>query len=814
MIDSHARAMRHSIVLDKPAVNFFEGALLGNGGLGVVVCTRPDGVVLHFGHNAVWDVRVDESHAPQIGTFRDVFERVRAVPRDAASLEDDPWCRDYFARMRAPYAKPYPRPFPCGSLLLAFDRRRAELLGHELNIADGVCTVRMRSDDADLRLEIFVERDSDRVHMRMLDAFGEPAPAPFDRVKLMPDPDTPADFPRVFAECDDAASQLAFLQRMPVREPHEYDRERGHPDDRAFRLAVRVSAALERHTRENWGGVLEPMGELERAPVGGAAFFACVQLDHGVADGLAAQELPQADAAFYARAAKHALENWRTFWSRSGVALDDELLEATWYRNVYFMNCAARAGVTCPGLFANWSYRNIGTAWHGDYHMNYNTQQPFWMAFSTNHLELHLPYVELVEFLLPLSRSWAQNYYELPGAYFPHSAYPTPMSVMPYPVPDWGWEICETPWTVQSLWWHYTYSRDLEFLRTRAFEPIKAAVEFLVAYVQRPEAHGPQWGDDRLHIFPTVPPELYGLRPGFDRGYDCLVDLTLTRFVLRAFDEACAVLDLQEREANLLAGAREVLARLPANPTAETDAGRVFVSVPGERPGVVYNLPNSTMTVFPGEEHGLGSPHDEFEICLNSLRTQRNEGGNELVMLNLQAARLGVLDLERLKRQVRYCLLPNGTCADMVLQTLGRYDDARTPFEFMATNGIWFENFALPIVIDECLLQSWDGELRLFPNWPHRGRAEFSTLRTRGAFLVSAAMQNGVVEFVEIVAEAGGEVILHMPAGWDGVHVRRASGDETLTGDVVRFEMQRGERVVCTAGGLSSSVVHRPSSVI
>ena len=168
MIDSHARAMRHSIVLDKPAVNFFEGALLGNGGLGVVVCTRPDGVVLHFGHNAVWDVRVDESHAPQIGTFRDVFERVRAVPRDAASLEDDPWCRDYFARMRAPYAKPYPRPFPCGSLLLAFDRRRAELLGHELNIADGVCTVRMRSDDADLRLEIFVERDSDRVHMRML----------------------------------------------------------------------------------------------------------------------------------------------------------------------------------------------------------------------------------------------------------------------------------------------------------------------------------------------------------------------------------------------------------------------------------------------------------------------------------------------------------------------------------------------------------------------------------------------------------------------------------------------------------------------
>ena len=319
--------------------------------------------------------------------------------------------------------------------------------------------------------------------------------------------------------------------------------------------------------------------------------------------------------------------------------------------------------------------------------------------------------------------------------------------------------------------------------------------------VQRPEAHGPQWGDDRLHIFPTVPPELYGLRPGFDRGYDCLVDLTLTRFVLRAFAEACDVLGVQHDERTLLDNVREVLARLPKNPTAETPSGRVFVSVPGERPGVVYNLPNSTMTVFPGEEHGLGSPRDEFEICLNSYRTQRNEGGNELVMLNLQAARLGVLDLERFKRQVRYCLLPNGTCADMVLQTLGRYDDARTPFDFMATNGIWFENFALPAVIDECLLQSWDGELRLFPNWPHRGRAEFSTLRARGALLVSAAMHDGVVEFVEIFAEADGQVTLHAPHGWGGVRVQRDAVDETLTGDVVRFAMARGERVVCTASG-------------
>ena len=35
------RARLHPIVCDRPAPNFFHGALLGNGGIGVVLTTRP-----------------------------------------------------------------------------------------------------------------------------------------------------------------------------------------------------------------------------------------------------------------------------------------------------------------------------------------------------------------------------------------------------------------------------------------------------------------------------------------------------------------------------------------------------------------------------------------------------------------------------------------------------------------------------------------------------------------------------------------------------------------------------------------------------
>ena len=203
---------------------------------------------------------------------------------------------------------------------------------------------------------------------------------------------------------------------------------------------------------------------------------------------------------------------WRDYWSQSGVQLGDEFLERTWYRNLYFLNCAVRPGVNCPGLFANWSHGRIGSTWHGDYHTNYNLQQPFWVTFSSNHVDKHLAYADLVDFLLPVSRAWARDYYGLPGAFFPHSAYPVEMRQMPYPVPTWGAEVCETPWVVQSLWWHYLYTMDVDFLRDRAFGPIREAVQFLNAYIRRARTRGYEWDDDDYHIYPTVAPELHGLR--------------------------------------------------------------------------------------------------------------------------------------------------------------------------------------------------------------------------------------------------------------------------------------------------------------
>ena len=794
---SFSIAKRHGLKIDKPVPDFFEGALLGNGGMGVVVSTRPDAVVLYFGHNNVWDIRIAEDNRKEIRDFRYVFNKVKALSDTLANLTDDPWYKSYNQMTAENYSKPYPRPFPCGSVVLSFDRRKMQLLGHHLDISTGLCTVEfLTSGKQKLMLKLFTDMEQDRLLMELRDENGKLHPNLFDRIKVIPDPSTPNVFPAHQDVENLNGGLISFKQILPysLTRKEEYLK---NSKDKAFRLNVQLNSALSKKKRINWNGNEQDMPVLEAALDQKSPFIAVISLIEGLNSMLL--QKPEAGTKPEPKMIAHTLEkntkSWKAYWNKSAVQLADPFLEEMWYRNLYFLNCATKAGVACPGLFANWSYDKIGTAWHGDYHMNYNTQQPFWVTFSSNHLEKNLPYVSLIESLMPVSRGWARDYYGLPGAYFPHSAYPVEMTMNPYPIPDWGWEISETPWAVQGLWWHYLYSADKDFLRTRAYEPIKAAVQFLTAYMKRADAHGGvRWKDDRYHIFPTVPPELYGLRPGFKYNYDGTIDLALSKFIFKAFQQATQVLGVTETETALLRDVKDIVEHFPDYPTAVSKIyGKILVAVPGESDEVVYNVPNALITVFPGEDFGLHSDTATLRIIKNTYKNQQNEGGNDLVFINLQSARAGLLDLEEFKRHVRYSLLPNGTATDMVMQTGGRYQE-NTDYGYMGKMGIWFENFALPVVINECLMQSYQGTIRFFPNWPKDKDAAFKNLRAAGAFLVSANLQNGKVKNITILSEMGSDLRLIVPWGPSGTIVRK-KGTQKITANTVFLKTSAGEQI-------------------
>jgi hypothetical protein len=96
----------------------------------------------------------------------------------------------------------------------------------------------------------------------------------------------------------------------------------------------------------------------------------------------------------------------------------------------------------------------------------------------------------------------------------------------------------------------------------------------------------------------------------------------------------------------------------------------------------------------------------------------------------------------------------------------------------------------VPNAIQEMLLQSHDGVLRLFPCWSREcGNARFGTLRARGAFLVSAEIRDGTVTGVKVVSEKGRSCTMVNP--WPGkkVHlVRNGKNTETLTGERFTFK--------------------------
>jgi hypothetical protein len=757
-----ALARRHALVRDLPTPTFFEGMLLGNGDIGVCVTVRPDALGLHIGKSDVWDIRVSEDHEREVLPFAKVLElwkqagdeaKRRGQP-DAVHLENQPPLRAYYEKVRSSYAMPWPRPWPCGIVWIHWDSRRVRRMQQKLDIASGVFALTLDYDDLrgrvqPVRFTCFVSRENGHIHVSSPDAGAIRSVAYYPRF------DAAAKLPAPALEA--AAGEFLCAQTLPATAPtDEQPSPPPSPNDRTFALCGALSGEWAEATvdRARRRVVLTP-SRPQPFRLDLTLFTSLERRDNVEHARAEARRLSRTSAAALRdESARH----WRSFWERSRVEFADAELERIWYHNQYFLACCLKPGKVAPGLFGNWSSGNIGTAWHGDYHMNYNTQQVWWGVFSSNHPEQHEPYTRLVESLVPMAEWNARVQFGLPGAYFPHSAYPVPSKVNPYPVPPWGYEICETPWTVQSLWWEYLYTLDKAYLK-RVYPMLRAATDFLMAYLKKGE-------DGKYHIIPTVSPENWGLTVDYRLNRDCIIDLALTEFLLDAMVDASRTLAIDEPMREQWAETRRSLAPYP---TVEGPYGKVWLDIVGAPAEYVYNVPVTLAPVFPCEQVGLGRRPEMLEIAQRTARTVRLEGGNDLVWQPMARARLGMLDLEWFKREVRYCRLPNGVANDRVRQIDGRYRDETNP-DFMMQMGVWTENLSLPAVLNECLMQSYTGTIRLFPNTRGLGRANFRDLRAAGALLVSAAWDGRAASAVRIRSEKGAIARLANP--WPGKPVR------------------------------------------
>ena len=792
-LDAAAIARGHTIVRDLPTPGFFEGMLLGNGDIGVCVTVRPDALGLHIGKEDSWDLRVSEDHYRHVLNFKDFLDlwkragdeaKRRGLPPTTRLEREIDFVTAYMDKVRSSYAKPWPRPWPCGIVWIHWDPRFVTVARQELDPSNGLFTLTLNHDDPRrprraIRVRCFVNWTTGHISV------SSEGGAPFRSVAYYPNIDAAAQLPA--PELEGAAgsgyADFSCYQHFPATAPTEAQPDPPRrPQDRNFMLCGRLHG---RWTREEGGPAPRVFFRGDETQPFRLDLTLFTPRDHADNVPHARREAARLSAEPVGEHLAATEAGWRAFWNRSAVRFEDAELERIWYHNQYFLACCLREGKVAPGLFGNWSSGRIGTAWHGDYHMNYNTQQVWWGVFSSNHVDQHLPYVELCENLWPMSKDYARTKFEMPGAFFPHSAYPVPSQTIPYPVPPWGYEVCETPWTVQSLWWHYLYTLDRDYLR-RVYPILRDAARFLAAYVTK-------GSDGRFHIVPTVSPENWGMTPDFHLNRDCIIDLALTEFVFDAVVEASKILETDAAERAQWA---DIRGNLASYPTAKSEFGEIWTDVTDGPGSYVYNVPCTLAPVFPGEQVGIGLRPEQHEIARRTIEYVRLEGGNDLVYQPLCRARMGMLDIDWFKKEVRYCRMPNGAAGDRVRQIDGRYRDT-TDYDFMMRMGVWIENLSLPAVLNECLLQSYSGVIRLFPNRQGLGPARFQDLRAAGAFLVTAAWDGRRCGPILLWSEQGAEARVENP--WNrAIRVVTADQYEAVAareeGGILRFPTRAGGR--------------------
>jgi len=482
---------------------------------------------------------------------------------------------------------------------------------------------------------------------------------------------------------------------------------------------------------------------------------------------------------------------WQKFWSASGVTLDEPELEHIWYRNLYLFRCVSKAGVKAVGIFAGMTAPKSSWPFHW---LNYNSQQAFWSAYATNHVDLAEPYERMIFQCLPRARWFARQIYDCGGAAFPHVMEMLGLTVTTgdLPAPDkcksvngrmgpwppYSYTIGIAGFAVQNLWLRYKYQPDRTYLAETAYPAIRDVAIFYSDFMDRCEVSP----DGKVLLAPSYSPERWNLTEDFRYNRNCAFDIAFVRHTLKAGIEAANILGCDGELADRF---KRQLERLPDYPTTKGPEP-VVVDVL-EAPPITYNIPVPTVPIFPGDQITWFSSEAEKSLFARTLGRIRCNGDNSSMMLSVARARLSMPNTtDWVRAELGARLRPNGTL------TLQRQPHRYNNF------GHYTEQFAGSMAVSELLLQSVGDIVRVFPAWPMEKTARFADLRAQGGFLVSAACGQGQTQRLEVKATANG--VLRLLSPWPEIYVHKpgTSRSSRLKRDakgMVTVAMQAGDKL-------------------
>jgi hypothetical protein len=785
-----------------------DGLLLGNGDLSVSIYQKPNQIVWRLGKGDVWDRRHDTTADPSPVTMDELRRGLDAEgwrcppyggPVEAIRGTANPGRMNEVLQPPQSQARPYPMPKPVGELSLHWpsDLQQPRFV-QQLFIEEARMEITCQWPDGErLRVECFVPPAPNVLVVRWwLDGFDPGAPQPFFKkspvwLSLYRWADPPiAEFASSwkarFQHPGFDTSVSPSAQPLP---PPQVVHQGGYPvikqrffPDPLFpdgfeywlgaitnkQHVVPVDTGPLREARLHIAD-LPPMSHDDLCDVG--IKESEPSHDHGwiVVPVTTSLDTDAPVASFQkirmmlANHPEGVLNQWqdanlcaaRDFWSRSSVRIAGPVMEPLWYETLHVCRSVFRSGTIPPGLFLP-STINDYSLWHGDYHTNYNLQQPFWGVHTANHPELAEAYFTAMLYLNQIGQKIARDFCGTRGTFIQISGYPIEAQEDPYPTAPMGRMPYMTGWAAEIFWWHYLYTQDTKYLRERAYPFIRDCALFYTDFLRR--------GDDGLyHAFPSCWGE-----EGYDGNPETSTDAQQTieyaAFCLRMALRAAEALDV---DGDLQAAWRERIAKLA---TGRGDSEYRPLPQANEARHVEFNPPDFRPALF-------------YRYSSDWPPTRRFWGWTDKL-------------IRQLMRDVRGGLFcPDHDFADLV-KVLQRWRHPNglvwpMPVRFYGHAGAWTESLGIIAPLQEMMLQSWDGQIRIFPAWPRGVDAEFRDWLTEGGFEVSAEILDGIVRNIRIVSRAGRRCVLQNP--WSSQRVRIAevpnqravleSGDGTLAFD-------------------------------
>jgi hypothetical protein len=438
---------------------------------------------------------------------------------------------------------------------------------------------------------------------------------------------------------------------------------------------------------------------------------------------------------------------WHAFWAKSFVqysngAGDADYLESFYYLASYVIGAGGYG--TYPFHFINGVFRATqdNTKWSNAY-WYWNQRDVYNSFFASNHGDLMSVFDAMYSNAASALKAYTMTRYGINGIWVPETmgwngnADGTVNS-------DWTKNIYSTGTeAAENMYRQYLYSGDNGYLTTTAYPFIRDVANFYQSKLSVDGTSG------QYYMASSNAHETYW------NVQNAITDLAAVRSL---FPIAIQTSNKLGVDTALAAGWQTVLDHLAPYPTDGTSY------LPHDPPTVADQNDENVACelIWPYGVTGIGA--SDYAMALNTWNHRPHPYDNVWANDAIQAARLGLGDeaLHGMETMLgKYQSYPNGMTNN--------------------TNGV-FEYFGVHLsVMNEALLQSYSGTIRVFPASPSDpsfvGRF---TLAAEGGFLVSSEKEAGDIKYVGLKSLNGNDATVASPWAGERVEVRDVHDDSIV----------------------------------